>query len=380
MGTNVEQRTRTSRTTGRLLATSALVTLLAAPGLAAAHMGSTKSIEARVTDTGAHLDVTIDAVDAALAIGLPTTAGPERLLEREGLLRGWLVGGLSVVADGGACSPETTGLVLGEGDGGANVTVGVDFTCPAPATNLRLRDDTVFESDPDHEAFIAISGADGSTDGTTGAVLRDGSRDVLLGGVPSAWQTAKNFVNEGAIHLVTGYDHLLFLLSLILSAGLAAKRLGLRRALRDVAWVVTAFTVGHSISLVASALGLVALPSQLVESVIAASIVLVAVLNIVKPEARVARPQIAAAFGIIHGFGFSSVLADVGLPAAHRALALGAFNVGIELAQLAFVGVAMIPLVWMARHRRYPLVVVRGGSLAIAAMGCVWLAERSLGL
>lgn len=379
MGTNVEQRTRTSRTTGRLLATSALVTLFAMPGLADAHMGSTKSIEARVTDGGAHLDVTIDAVDAALAIGLPTNAGPERLLERETLLRGWLVGGLTVVADGGPCSPQTTGLALGEGDGRANVTVGVDFTCPAPATNLRLRDDTVFESDPDHEAFIAISGDDGS-DGSTGAVLRDGSRDVLLGGVPSAWQTAKNFVNEGAIHLVTGYDHLLFLLSLILSAGLAAKRLGLRRALRDVAWVVTAFTVGHSISLVASALGLLSLPSQLVESVIAASIVFVAVLNILKPEARVARPQIAAAFGIIHGFGFSSVLADVGLPAAHRALALGAFNVGIELAQLAFVGVAMIPLVWMARHRRYPLVVVRGGSLAIAAMGCVWLAERSLGL
>ena len=66
--------------------------------------------------------------------------------------------------------------------------------------------------------------------------------------------------------------------------------------------------------------------------------------------------------------------------AAPRAPQLGAFNVGIELAQLAFVGVAMIPLVWMARHRRYPLVVVRGGSLAIAAMGCVWLAERSLGL
>lgn len=382
MGTNVEQRTRTSRTTGRLLATSALVTLLGVPSLAAAHMGSTKSIAARVTEDGAHLDVTIDAVDAALAIGLPTTASPEQLQERGALLRGWLVGGLSVVADGGPCTPQTTDLVLGEGDGRANVTVGVDFTCPAPASNLRLRDDTVFESDPDHEAFIAISGPGGSTGdgGSTGAVLRDGSRDVLLGGVPSAWQTAKNFVNEGAIHLVTGYDHLLFLLSLILSAGLAAKRLGLRRALRDVAWVVTAFTVGHSISLVASALGLLTLPSQLVESVIAASIVFVAVLNIVKPEARVARPQIAAAFGIIHGFGFSSVLADVGLPAAHRALALGAFNVGIELAQLAFVGVAMIPLVWMARHRRYPLVVVRGGSLAIAAMGCVWLAERSLGL
>ena len=82
----------------------------------------------------------------------------------------------------------------------------------------------------------------------------------------------------------------------------------------------------------------------------------------------------------MHGFGFSSVLADVGLPAAHRALALGAFNVGIELAQLAFVAVVMLPLVWAANHRQYPLVVVRGGSVAIAALGCVWLVERGLGL
>lgn len=376
MGTNVEQRTRTSHWLGRLLATS-LGGLVLLPGaLASAHMGSTKSIEARLTDDGAALDVTIDAVDAALAVGLPMTADAARLLERDALLGGWLVGGLVVTTDGGRCTPAVGSPVLGSADGKSVVSVGVAFTCPAPMANLRLRDDTVFEGDPDHEAFVAVAGAEG----TTGVVLRADARELVLSTPPSAWQTAKNFLDEGAIHLVTGYDHLLFLLSLILSAGIAARRLGLGRAARDVAWVVTAFTVGHSISLVAAALGLVSLPSQLVESVIAGSIVLVAVLNIVRPEARVARPQIAAAFGVIHGFGFSSVLADVGLPAAHRALALGAFNVGIELAQLAFVAVVMVPLVWAANHRRYPLVVVRGGSVAIAAMGCVWLVERGLGL
>jgi len=376
MRTNDEQRSRVSLVAGRFVAPAFAALLAVTPTIAAAHMGSTKSIDATVTETGAHLDVRIDAIDAALAVGLPVTADAERLLERQKLLGGWLTGGLVVAADGGVCTPNAAAPVIDRSGDKPVVTVGVDFTCPAPATNLSLRDDTVFDSDPDHEVFVAIGGVDGST----GAVLRADSRAVSLSTVPSAWRTAKNFVNEGAIHLVTGYDHLLFLLSLILGAGLAAKRSGLRRAMTDVAWVVTAFTIGHSISLVLASLGLVSLPSQLVESVIAASIVFVAALNIVKPEARVARPQIAAAFGIVHGFGFSSVLADVGLPAAHRALALGAFNVGIELAQLAFVAVVMLPLVWAANHRQYPLVVVRGGSVAIAALGCVWLVERGLGL
>jgi hypothetical protein len=376
MGTNVEQRTRISLVAGRFLAPSFLALLAAVPSIAAAHMGSTKSIDAAVTETGAHLDVRIDAVDAALAVGLPVTAAPERLLERQALLGGWLTGGLVVATDGGVCTPNAGAPIIDRSGDKPVVSVGVDFTCPEPLTNPKLRDDTVFDSDPDHEVFVAVAG----TAGSTGAVLRADTREVALGTVPSAWQTTKNFLNEGAIHLVTGYDHLLFLLSLILGAGLAAKRFGLRRSMKDVAWVVTAFTVGHSISLVLSSLGILSLPSQLVESVIAASIVFVAALNIIKPEARVARPQIAAAFGIVHGFGFSSVLADVGLPAAHRALALGAFNVGIELAQLAFVAVVMLPLVWAAKHRQYPLVVVRGGSVAIAALGCVWLVERGLGL
>jgi hypothetical protein len=376
MGTNVEQRTRISRVAGRFLAPSFAALLAASPSIAGAHMGSTKSIDAEVTETGAHVDVRIDAIDAALAVGLPVTADPERLLERQALLGGWLTGGLVVTADGGVCTPSAGAPTIDRTGDKPVVTVGVDFVCPAPATNLRLRDDTVFDSDPDHEVFVAVAG----TGGSTGSVLRADSREVALSTVPSAWQTMKNFLDEGAIHLVTGYDHLLFLLSLILGAGLAAKRLGTRRALTDVAWVVTAFTIGHSISLVLASLGIVSLPAQLVESVIAASIVFVAALNIAKPEARVARPQIAAAFGIVHGFGFSSVLADVGLPAAHRALALGAFNVGIELAQLAFVAIVMLPLVWAAKYRQYPLLVVRGGSVAIAAFGCVWLVERGLGL
>jgi hypothetical protein len=215
-------------------------------------------------------------------------------------------------------------------------------------------------------------------------VLRAGEQSLALAAASSPVATALAYLREGAIHLVTGFDHLLFVLSLVLVASLGLRRDGLRPTLRDVAWIVTAFTIGHSLSLCAAALGFVALPSAWVEAGIAASIVLVAAVNVVRPRApdassRRRRAVIAGAFGLLHGFGFSSVLAEVGLSAQHRLLALMGFNLGIELAQLAFVLAVLAMLMLLSRHAAYRRVVVQGGSLAIAVMGCVWTIERTLG-
>ena len=107
---------------------------------------------------------------------------------------------------------------------------------------------------------------------------------------------------------------------------------------------------------------------------------LVAAGNVLRPKASVARPWLAAAFGLVHGFGFSSVLAELGLPASHRVLALLSFNVGIELAQLVFVTLVLLPLAVLAKYRGYQRFVLQGASLAIAAFGGLWLVERSVGL
>ncbi|HET6585928.1 MAG TPA: HupE/UreJ family protein [Nannocystaceae bacterium] len=345
------------------------------PSLAAAHMGSSKSIDAQLTEHGAALRVRVDTIDAALALGLPMDATAGDLGRHEALLRGWLTGGITITSASGPCVATADEIAFVDDGDEPAVTVALDYACPTPLGALTLRDDTVFGDDPDHQTIVAVAGPGGSEP----HVLRGGDQGLVLGAVPSTGATMRSFLREGAIHLVGGYDHLLFLLSLVLSAGLLAKARGLGRALRDVAVVVTAFTVGHSLSLAAATLGLVSLPSQLVETAIAGSIVLVALLNIARPEARVARPWIAGVFGLVHGFGFSSVLAEVGLPMGQRALALAAFNVGIELAQLVFVGIVMLPLVWAAGHRSYPRVVVQGGSLAIAICGCVWLVERGFG-
>ncbi len=377
MGTNVEQRTRASHVVGRLLAVTATLASFSVPALASAHMGSTKSIELRHTSTGATVQVEVDAVDAALAIGLPMRATPAQLDRHAPLVRGWLTAGITLDSGAGPCTSATGELAHAESDGRAIVRASMSVDCPASAGELRLRDDTVFADDPDHETFVAVVGDGGSE----GHVLRGDSRTLRIAATPSSLRTAVAFLREGAFHLVTGYDHLLFLLALVLASGLAARTLGLRRGFTDVAWVVTAFTAGHSVSLAAAALGWIVLPSSLVEVAIAGSIVVAAGIELVRrgPPDRRLRPWLAGAFGLVHGFGFSSVLAEVGLPTAQRVLALAAFNVGIELAQLAFVAAVMVPLVWAARHPGYRLVVVRGGSLAIAACGCVWLVERGLG-
>lgn len=351
------------------------IAALATAGTAHAHMGSTKAVQAEVTQAGARLDVQVEAVDAALALGLGVSTDAADLAEHGPLIGAWLGRGLVVSGDSGPCKATADAPRLTKRDGRDNVAVAVVYDCPQPMGNLTLSDETVFDDDPDHEVFVNVAGANG----TAAHVLRADQREVSLSQPASSTDTARRFLVEGGIHLVTGYDHLLFLLSLILAAGMVAERNGLRAALRDVAWVVTAFTVGHSISLVAATLGWVTLPSQWVEATIAASIVLVAGMNVTRPQASVARPWLAGAFGLVHGFGFSSVLAEVGLPPAQHLIALLSFNLGIELAQLAFVAVVLVPLAFAARHRQYRRVVVQGGSLAIAAFGCVWLVERIAG-
>ena len=348
----------------------------AAPAPARAHLGSTKYLTAERTDEGAHVEAAIDAIDASMELGLGQEVDERALRARLGDVGRWVERGIGVSGRSGRCAPVAGEPRIVRRDDRAFVEIDVAYGCPAPIAELVLTDDTVFSDDPQHEAFVHLRWA-GESDAR---ILRSGRQSVPLGEPPSIAMLAATFVWEGALHLATGYDHVLFLLSLVLAAGLVAVREGTRKALRDVAILVTSFTVGHSVTLIAAALGIVVLPSRLVESVIAASIIAVAGLNVWKPEARRSMPWLAFFFGLIHGFGFSSVLAEYGLPSGHRVLALLSFNLGIELAQLLFVAVILGPLAWAARYDGYRTVVVRGGSVVIALLAAVWLAERALGL
>jgi len=196
------------------------------------------------------------------------------------------------------------------------------------------------------------------------------------------------YLQTGVWHIWTGFDHLLFLFSLLLPAVLALSGAkcakwqpadSFRSASLDVLKIVTAFTVAHSITLTLATLHIVSLPSRWVESAIAASVV-IAALNNLFPMVRGRRWVVAFFFGLIHGFGFASVLADLGLPSSSLAIALVGFNLGVETGQLAIVA-AFLPTAYALRQTWfYRKLVFTAGSLVIVAIASVWLVERAFNL
>jgi HupE / UreJ protein len=187
----------------------------------------------------------------------------------------------------------------------------------------------------------------------------------LSAGAPG--RSFASFLTLGILHIATGWDHLLFLFALLLGGG----RLG------QLVKIVTAFTVAHSVTLIAAALDVVTLPERLVESAIALSIVYVAVENMVLGERGVSkRWLVALLFGSIHGFGFSSVLKDIGLPADGLAWALFAFNLGAEAGQLVIVACA-VPLLWMLQRVSWRRRAVQGVSATTALAGSAVFVHRA---
>jgi hypothetical protein len=193
------------------------------------------------------------------------------------------------------------------------------------------------------------------------------------------------FVREGVWHIWSGFDHILFLLALLLPSVLWRREnrwqpVGeFRKALINVLKVVTAFTVAHSITLSLATLGVVQLPSRLTESCIAASVVIAAANNIFPLFPR-REWMVAFAFGLIHGFGFASGLSDMGITRQNLAVTVLGFNLGVEAGQLAIVS-AFLPIAYALRASWvYPRIVLAGGSCAIVLVAMVWLVERALNL
>jgi len=187
---------------------------------------------------------------------------------------------------------------------------------------------------------------------------------------------------DGIWHIWRGYDHILFILTLLLPAVLQRDGgrwlpvASLRRAFLHTAAIVTAFTLAHSITLSLATLGVISLPSRLVESVIAASII-VAALNNLFPVVTRRLWLVAFTFGLVHGFGFASVLADLGLPKGSLLLALVGFNLGVETGQLAIVG-AFLPIAFLlCGWRFYPRSVLQFGSAAVAGIAALWFIQRA---
>lgn len=280
-----------------------------------------------------------------------------------------------------SCGLEPRGLLFDEHvDGGYSV---LPFTvhCPFRPAQLAVHYTLLFDLDPNHRGLLDVRAAGSSQ----ALVLADESRTATLNlGAPDRRAQFHAFLEEGIWHIWKGYDHILFLLTLLLPAvvfyrkGHWQPRESLRDALLDVLKVVTAFTVAHSLTLTLAVNGLVNLPSRLVESGIALTVLLGA-LNNLFPLVRERRWWVAFAFGLIHGLGFASVLADLGLKGWNLALALIGFNAGVEVGQLALV-LAFIPGAYGLRATHfYRRAFMPGGALAISCLAAYWLAMRATG-
>jgi hydrogenase/urease accessory protein HupE len=208
------------------------------------------------------------------------------------------------------------------------------------------------------------------------ALLNEVHPSFTLGAAPSASAVFGSYLQLGVGHLLTGFDHLLFLLGLLL----------LVRSRRMLIATVTAFTLGHSVTLTLATLGMVRVPQALAELAIAITIIVLAQ-QLARPAAMratfVARKpwMMAFVFGLLHGLGFAGALAEIGLPQEDLPLSLFAFNVGIELAQLAIIAIA---LTLAALWQRLPLATPKSQNLlrwaaayGIGALAALWCCERA---
>lgn len=283
---------------------------------------------------------------------------------------------LQVASEQGVCPLKAVEQLIDSHTDGAYNVLRFQATCPGTAPASVTIGYTLFaDLDPQHKGLLKINSG-GATQ--TAIFDPDSPRQTLSLAAPDRLGQFGAYVKHGIWHIWIGYDHILFLLSLLLPAvllpGLHEQQQGLKAAFVDVLKVVTAFTLAHSITLSLASLSLLSMPSRWVESAIAASVILAALNNLL-PLFRGKRPVAAFAFGLIHGFGFASVLRDLGLPQGSLLASLLGFNVGVEIGQLAIVA-AFLPVAWLLRKTWLYRQILIVGSLAIALVACVWLVER----
>jgi hydrogenase/urease accessory protein HupE len=359
----------------RLVRTRIFCLLLAcaAAGPLAAHPAPFSYLDLHLDADATRGVLVVHDFDAAHELGIDE---PQRLLDaavasaHAGELVAVVAARLHVAVDGEPAALDWSGVeVLAEQQ---SLRLAFEIAARKPG---RVDVDTVlFPYDAVHQTFVNVY-EDRSLKQQAILDARHHELTWYSGGVQGRSAVVSAFVSSGIEHILVGPDHLLFLLGLLLLGG----------SLWRLATIVTAFTAGHSVTLSLAALDVVQISPRIVEPAIALSIVVVGVDNLLTragaapgaAPARDLRPWLAAAFGLVHGFGFASVLREVGLPPAALGWSLAAFNVGVELGQLAAVAVLVALL---AAVRTYDVVWARrcagAGSAAVIASGLFWFVQR----
>jgi hypothetical protein len=351
-----------------IAAFAAVVALQAAS--ARAHTVGVSRGEYRVA--GSEVAVTIVLARPELTTALPELDADDdgrvssaELAAAQPRLAAFVVGGIDVRSPAGRCPGALAEAGLAEGDGIVLRTV---FRCPAGAEPASARLGLLASLSVSHRHLATVTGAAGAEE--TRAVLYESRPELAIasgtgGRVAGAAAAALSLFRLGVQHILTGYDHLLFLLGLVLVGG----------RLRPLLVVVTAFTVAHSITLGLAALEVWAPSPRLVEPAIALSIAYVGVENWFVRDAE-RRWLITFPFGLVHGFGFAGALREIALPPAQVPAALLAFNLGVEAGQMAVLLVVLPLVLCLARRRFFAARGIKAASAAIAGAGLFWFVCR----
>jgi hypothetical protein len=366
--------------------------LFAAPSQA--HETGLSYLRLHVDGASVAIEIDLGLGDAARSIGLPFVRPPDvdpqparerlwaQIAERGAALVERVRPAVAIWQDGAPC-PIESAEPLGRAPETGFARMHYTARCPAAGTTtIGLAWTLPFELDPAHRALVKVQ----SGDAIQSVILSSTQQRVELPlGRPTPGLDFWSYLVEGVHHILSGPDHLLFLMALLLPAPLVwttdgyRARPGVTAVVVEILQTVTAFTVAHSVTLALSVLGAVALPARFVESAIAASVALAA-LNGIRPFLRGRPWQIAFTFGLVHGLGFARFLLELGLPTVSRLTALLAFNLGVEIGQLAVVAAALPLLLVLGRRAFYRRWLLPSACTVIAGIAAIWLVERLAGV
>jgi hypothetical protein len=284
---------------------------------------------------------------------------------------------LQVARGGRQCETRFDDLLLTSHAQEPHLSLDFRAHCPREAGALSLSATLFFDTNTTQRTLISAT----TQAGEFTSILSPDTPRWTEPQAPSMVTTFATFVGQGLWHVWIGYDHLAFLLLLLLPGVLRAAGAGwqatqtFRETARDLFRIITAFTLAHSLTLALAATGTVNIPVRPVEVAIAASIVIAGLLNLFPGAAR-ARLALAFGFGLVHGFGFANALAELGARGARLVPTLAGFNLGVELAQLSLL-LLVLPLLFRARKSAfYAWRFMPAASLGAAMAGAAWLVAR----
>lgn len=366
-----------------------LLVLLGVLSLSAqAHQLSTAYLSGDLDATGkVQLELQTRLYDLERAVGMDTNRDGELLwgeiLDNAATLETYLKDRINLRRGDRPCNLSFAGpWKVDEHYGEAYLVTSLQAQCPLSG-DLTLAYQAFFEQQPEHKLLVNFrsEAPDSSDTGSSHRVMDRSQQEMILGGREgNLMLTIKDFVKEGIIHIWIGLDHILFLVSLLLTSvlmrasGQWQAEVSARRVVTNAVWIVTAFTLAHSVTLTATAMGWVQPSSRWVEVAIALSVALAALNNVFPVVTRLS--GITFAFGLIHGFGFAGVLGELGVPADQVLPTVLAFNLGVEIGQLAIV-LVLLPCLMLLRHYRwFRRILVPAASVLIAGLAIYWVMTR----